>query len=341
MADLYSTDVLTGIVRNPKNMPQTWLLDMFFPNVQTETSQEIHFDVEEEDISLAPFVSPLVAGQIVSEKGFKTSTFKPAYMKPKTPLDPTRPLKRAMGEQIGGVLSPEQRRMLQVREVLESHRNSIDRRLEVMAGQAMVSGSVTVSGDQYPTQVVNFGRDAANTIAVAGGSKWTDVGVNPLDDLQEWSDIGLEKSGLGTQIVVMTVDVWKVFRNHADVKARLDTRRVAQTDMDLGAQLQYGGVYRGQIDGFLIYTYAGTYKDSAGSTQKIIADGTVIMSSPGLLGYRAFGAIYDEEAGYLPLEYFSKSWVEKDPSSRIILTQSAPLVVPYRVNNSVCATGVV
>ncbi|MCB1723218.1 MAG: major capsid protein [Gammaproteobacteria bacterium] len=339
--DLFSTDVLTGLVRNPNNMPQTWLLDMFFPNVQTETSEEIHFDVEDEDISLAPFVSPLVEGQIVVEKGFTTKTFKPAYLKPKTPLDPTRPLKRAMGEQIGGVLSPQQRLALQVRGVTEQHRNRIDRRLEVMAGQALVSGSVTVTGDKYPTTVVDFGRNAANSIAVLGGSQWGDVGVNPLDDLQDWSDIGLGNSGLGTQVVVMTVDVWKVFRNDADVKARLDTRRVAQTDMDLGAQLQYGGVYRGQIDGFLIYTYAGTYTDENGAVQKIIPDGTVIMSGPGLLGYRAFGAIYDEEAGFMALEYFAKSWVEKDPSRRIILTQSAPLVVPYRVNASVAATNVV
>lgn len=341
MADLFSTNMLTRIVNNPKNRAQTWLLDMFFPNVQTETSAEIHFDVEDEDISLAPFVSPLIEGQVLTEQGFTTKTFKPAYLKPKTPLDPTRPLKRAMGEQIGGNLSPQQRLELQTVAVLEQHRNRIDRRLEVMAGEALRDGTVTVAGDKYPTTVVDFGRDVANTITVGAGSKWTDAGVNPLDDLHEWSDIGLDKSGLGTPIVVMTVDVWKVFRNDAAVQSRLDTRRVAQTDMDLGAQLQYGGVYRGQIDGFLIYTYAGTYKDSAGATQKIIPDGTVILTSPGLLGTQAFGAIYDEEAGYQALPYFTKSWVEKDPSSRIVLTQSAPLVVPYRVNNSVCAQAVV
>lgn len=341
MADLFSTDVLTGIVRNPKNMPKTWLLDMFFPNVQTETSEEIHFDVEEEDISLAPFVSPLVEGKIVVEKGYKTSTFKPAYLKPKTPLDPTRPLKRAMGEQIGGSLSPQQRIALQVRNVLEQHRNSIDRRLEVMAGQALVTGKVTVTGEKYATQVVDFGRDAANTIPVAGGSKWTDAGVKPLNDLQDWSDIGLGNSGFGTRIATMTIDVWKVFREDADVKSRLELRRASQGTMDLGAQMEYGGIYRGEIDGFQIYTYANTYTDENGVVQNVIPDGTVILSSAGLMGYRAFGAIYDEGVGYMPLEYYSKSWIENDPSRRVILTQSAPLVVPYRVNASVCATGVV
>ena len=40
----------------------------------------------------------------------------------------------------------------------------------------------------------------------------------------------------------------------------------------------------------------------------------------------------DERAGFQPLEMFSKSWIEEDPPVRWILTQSAPLVVPYRVN---------
>ena len=50
------------------------------------------------------------------------------------------------------------------------------------------------------------------------------------------------------------------------------------------------------------------------------------------------GAIKDEAAGLQPLEFFSKSWTVEDPSARILLMQSAPLVVPYRVDASFCAT---
>ena len=37
------------------------------------------------------------------------------------------------------------------------------------------------------------------------------------------------------------------------------------------------------------------------------------------------------------MPYFSKSWVEEDPAVRYLMLQSAPLVVPYRVNASLCA----
>jgi hypothetical protein len=38
------------------------------------------------------------------------------------------------------------------------------------------------------------------------------------------------------------------------------------------------------------------------------------------------------------MPYFAKSWIEKDPSARVLLMQSAPLPVPYRINASMAAT---
>jgi hypothetical protein len=37
------------------------------------------------------------------------------------------------------------------------------------------------------------------------------------------------------------------------------------------------------------------------------------------------------------MEYFTKSWTIPDPSTRILLMQSAPLMVPYRINASFSA----
>ena len=48
--------------------------------------------------------------------------------------------------------------------------------------------------------------------------------------------------------------------------------------------------------------------------------------------------IMDEKAAFKALRYFSKSWLEEDPAVRWLLMQSAPLVVPYRPNASLCAT---
>ena len=84
--------------------------------------------------------------------------------------------------------------------------------------------------------------------------------------------------------------------------------------------------------------YAGWYEDPATETLvPYLPDYTVLITSPDLEGARAYGAIRDEEAGFQAVPYFSKSWVEKDPAVRILLLQSAPLPVPYRVNASFSA----
>lgn len=337
--DIFATAVLTTAI-NSLLVPSQHLLHSYFPMVQTETSEEIHFDVVDKTRRLAPFVSPVLAGKIVESEGFTTKTFKPAYIKPKTAFDPNRPLKRSPGEGIGGTLSPEQRIQYLVAQTLADHKEQIQRRMEVMAAECLRTGKVTVSGDSYDTQVVDFGRHADLTIVKTTGTKWGDAGVKPLDDLQAWAQLALRRSGAMPIDVTMDIDSWKIFRADATVEKRIDLlRATGGNSLNLGAQIKEGGVFMGNVDGFNIWVYSGWYLDDARVEQPILPSGTVIMGHGAQMeGVRAYGAIRDEEAGYQAVELFSKSWVEKDPSLRLVLTQSAPLVVPTRVNASLCAT---
>lgn len=108
--------------------------------------------------------------------------------------------------------------------------------------------------------------------------------------------------------------------------------------MTQNAQVAEDAVFMGQIDGFNIFVYAGWYIDDNGDEQPIFPPGKVLLAGVGLGGTRCFGAIMDEEAGFQAFPYYPKSWTENDPSIRLLLMQSAPLVVPSRVNASLCAT---
>jgi hypothetical protein len=332
MADLFSTDVLTRVVASLKGNPQ-FLLDRFFPITQSETSEQIHFDTLIGTRRIAPFVSPLVEGQIVASKGYITSTFTPAYIKDKRVFDVNRPMKRSAGEQIGGSMQPMDRMRAIIAMDVQDQLDMLNRRLEVMAGQVLATGKATITGDKYPTVVVDFGRAPGNTILAA--PLWSAAGSFPLDDLQNWAQIALQATGSLLNDVVMTVDVWKAFRNNQNVKDRLNLQRVYQTlpTMGMAAQITEGGVFMGEIDSFNIWVYSGWYVDPADGVEKpILPAGTVLLSSPQMEGVRAYGAIRDEEAGLQALPYFVKSWIEPDPSVRFIMMQSAPLLVPYRVN---------
>jgi len=335
--DMYSTDVLNAVLASLLGDSQ-FLIDRYFGTVQTETSEEIHFDVLDGKRRIAPFVSPLVEGQIVAALGYKTFTYKPAYIKDKRVFDMNKPLKRSPGERIGGSLNPANRLRALMAVDMQDQLTMLNRRLEVMAGEILTTGKVTISGDKYPTVVVDFGRAAGNTLVAS--PLWSDPNSKPLADLGAWSQASLQSQGIMLSDVLMTTDVWAAFRANTSVNNWMTQSRAITTPPSLSSNqmIQEGGVYMGTIDVFNIYVYAGWYVDPADGVEKpIIPNGTVIITSPQLQGVRAYGAIRDEEAGLQALPYFVKSWIEPDPSVRFIMLQSAPLLVPYRPNCSLKA----
>lgn len=334
--DVFSTGVLARVVAELPR-PAPFILNSFFRSIQTETSEDIHFDVDSGKRRLSPFVAPIVAGKLVESKGFKTSTFRPAYIKDKRIFDGNRPFKRVIGERIGGELSPAQRMQVLLATDLQDQLDMLTRRLEVMAVEALRTGAVTVKGDQYPETLVDFGRDAALKVALTTTARWGETGVDPLANLETWSMLVTQKSGAAATTVIMDVKAWQLFSASAKVQQLLD--RFRGTDVLEPTVSGEGGRYMGNIGTFDIWVYAGWYDDpETGLLTPYLPDNTVIITSPELEGTQAFGAIRDEEAGFQALPFFTKSWIEKDPAVRILLMQSAPLPVPYRVNAAMSAT---
>lgn len=338
MADLFSTSTLKAIVQDLR-VPQTGMLDAYFRTTSQDDTEEIHFDIDNKPRRIAPFVSPLVAGKVVASRGFQTATFKPAYVKDKRAFSPTRAVKRVMGERIGGgELSPAQRMQVLLVQDMQDQLEMITRRLEWMACQALYDGKVTVSGEDYPSVLVDFGRAAGHTVVLSGPSRWGQSGIKPLDDLQTWSDTMVKATGVGLTEVTMTVDVWKIFRIDADVKTRLDRWRGNST-MQQDAVQKEGRVFMGMVDSFAIYVYSGWYVDpTSGTETAMLPAGTVIGAAGAAVeGVQHFGAIMDHDV-LQAMSYYPKSWLEQDPSMRYLLMQSAPLPVPYRVNATFRAT---
>lgn len=337
MADVFSTDVLTAVLQSLLGNPQ-FLLDRFFGITQAEASEQIHFDVIQGKRRVAPFVSPLVEGQVVASQGFVTNTFTPAYVKDKRVFDMNRPLKRMQGEQIGGTMSPADRIRALIAFDMQDQLNMLRRRLEVMCGEVLATGKSTISGDKYPTVVVDFQRSASHTINA--NPLWNATGANILDNLQDWAQICLEDTGVYPNDVIMTVDVWKTFRKDPSILQVLNIQRTwtAVPTMGFDAQVTEGGVLMGNIEGFNIFVYSGWYVDpSTGTEVPILPPGTVLMCSPALEGVQAFGAIRDEQIGLQPVPYYVKSWIQEDPAVRYVMLQSAPIMVPFRPNASFAA----
>lgn len=334
--DTFTTAELVGIVENLKR-PRSALLDRYFPNIITSDREEIKVDVIKGKRRIAPFVSPLVAGQVVERNGLRTNTFKPAYIKDKRAFDPNAPMKRVAGETIGGSLSLQERLNRHLATELEDQTQMLTRRMELMASEAIRTGKLVITGDNYPTQTVDFERDATLTpAALAGGAKWDQGTATPLRNLKAWAKLVRKASGVNPVDVIMGDDAFAEFADNAKVVSRLDNRNTTNQTLQIGQQEAEGLTFQGVVDGFNIFTYSGWYVDPADGVEKEIWPADIVgMTAPGqfgLGGERLFGAIMDPKAGYAAMPFFPKMWETDDPAATWLMMQSAPLIVPTRVD---------
>jgi len=348
--DLFATSSMLAIVQRLK-VPGRFLIDSYFPDIIEEETQEIHFDRILDNPKAAPFVAPLVEAKRGVASGVRVETFRPAYIKLIDALDPKARIRRSAGEPIGGNLSPEERQQAALARLLADHFDAWIRRLEIMASEVLRTGKVTIVGEDYPETIVDFARPPAHTKTLAGAAAWGEAGVSPVDDVEAWADEVGEAVGAPVDRVVMTTDAWKLYSADPKFKDKISTQlRAGQSAADLGLLPGVSGQARWRgTDGMVdFYTYQDKFQDDAGAVQKLLPDNTVILAATTAMeGVRAFGAIIDDDdeserlsapGEAVPLAFFPKSFVTKNPGRRWVLSQSSPLLVPRRPQATLAAT---
>lgn len=344
--DLYSTADMLDVVRVTPVESAYWL-DGWFGQSKQFTTAEIMFDKLRTSRKLAPFVSPVVQGRVMRSQGYETRAFAPGYVKPKHIVDPNRMFTRRPGEVPGlGSSSPAARWNAAIAENLAEERESINRRENWMAAMSIINGSVTITGEDYPTQVVDFRRNAGLTRVLVGAARWGESGAAPLKDIAELRTLAFQESGAGITRLTMGLGAFDLFYEDEDVQKLLkgqEIGNVARTsDSTLsalgspGQPFEYRGVLQGANgQGRLeVYTYNEQYEDEDDVTQSIMDTYSVVGTGNSIRGVRCYGAIRDKRAGLQALPIFPKMWDQEDPSLTYTMTQSAPLPVPTNIDNS-------
>lgn len=344
----FSTIDLIQVVPTLKRA-QKFLLDKFFPNIKVSDTEYVAIDIDVGLRRMSPFVSPLVQGKLVEQRRYQTNMYKPAYIKDKRAPDLRKPVMRQIGERIGGgELTGAEREMANINFEMADQIDMLDRRLEWMAANALRTGTVTVAGEGFPTEVIDFGRDASLTVALTGTAAWTQANIgtedspgtaSPCDNIETWQQNILKLSGGVVTDIVFTTSAWNGFKRDPQMKGAKFFPELAGfgNAVNPGAQIARGAVYKGKWGQYDLWVYNDWYIDDDGVEQPMLPDGTVVMCGPDLMGTRAFGQILDPAFNYANLPYAPKTWVENDPAQRILLMQSSPLVIPSRVNASFSA----
>lgn len=341
---IYDTATLLGVLRDVGDEPSTFWQNLAFPNTLTFDDEYVDFSKVSDVRKMAPLVVPTAQGKPIYSRAERLIRVKPAYVKPKDPITAAHMIRRKAGlnELLGNApLAPNQRFNAIVGDISRQHRDAILRRWEWMAAEALLYGKVTLEDDSYPTTVIDFGRAAAHSITLAGGSQWGDAGVDPVDDLDGWVQTVVQASfGGPVNRVIMGTKAWGAFSKDARVKELMDTnyRQTSGTTLDLGVGSGENVEYKGNLSRNLqIWVYSDYYESEAGTAVDFMDPRDVLLIGPNVRGTRCFGAILDVGANFQPLPIFPKMWNQEDPSATFIMHQSAPLMVPVNPNNTLRA----
>lgn len=346
---IFDTNTLIHVVTNLK-VAQTFLLDMFYPNIIMSDTEFVSIDVDVGKRRLAPFVSPLVEGKLVEQRRIQTNTFKPPYIKDKRAPDLRKPVRRLMGERIGGDQRPEVRMMQNINFEMEDQIDMIQRRLEWMAAQELVNGTLTVTGDGFPTVTIDFGRSSYLTITLTGTALWDsgNAAATPAANIDQWQNQVLRESGAIVTDIIFTPTPYQYFVKDPVVTNAIvfDTSKFSfpnKNQVQMASEAKHGAILKGVYGSYRLWVYNDWYVDDGteGGTlnqeYRMVPDGTILMIGQ-LEGIRAYATIIDPEHNYQALPYAPKIWTNKDPAQLFMMMQSAPLPIPSRVNACLAAT---
>ena len=339
---LYDTSTLLGVMQE-LHAPTTYWLDLCFNSQIISEDEWIDFSKIRSERKIAPFVSPLAQGRPIYSEGAEVARFKPTYIKPKDPVTAPRTIKRRPGEILSKAPNnPMARYNAIVADILSEHYDAIVRRWEWLACRAVIDGKVVVESDDMPTRLIDFKRDPAHTIVLAGGAKWGSAGVSIIQNIEAWRTMARNaKFGGPINRVTVGADVWDVMRKNDELLEQLNVNQRGTnanfvTGIREGERIEYVGNISPTLP---VYVYSETYKEPiTGVDIPYMASTDVVLTGPNINGFRCFGAILDKAAKLQALPVFPKMWDEQDPSVTQIMTQSSPLMVPVNPNNSVKAT---
>lgn len=334
------TRTLLGVKEQlPKFTP--FFTSLFFPEIVEFDTEEIAFDKIKKGVKLAPFVAPMVAGKPNRKRGGVLTSFRPAYVKPTDNVTGGMLLKRMPGERIAGELSPAARRNATITQLLDDQEKSITYREEWMAVQGVMTGQVIVQGEDYETQVVDYGRSAANNITLAGAAKWDTVDpttYDPTDDIEDWA----EKASGTVGRLIFDKYGWRKFSSFQAVKDKLDnTQRGGSSSLELGPQLQKEVMFKGYFGEYEVWVYVGKYTDEAGDDQYYMPANSLLLAPMGTDNVMGYGAIQDAKAnaaGIVAASRHPSNWFTDNPSVEWLQTQSAPLPVMLDADEFVAIT---
>lgn len=323
---------------NSEFRARSFLRDRYFSNKKTFNTATVDIDIKGPGKrKLAPFVSPRIGGTLDLRNGYKTTTYKPAFIAPYRVCTAEDAMQRLPGEQLYSGRSPNDRAAAILAEDLNEMDKEITRTEEVMCAQALTTGKIVIKGEGVDDEVDFWGDLAAGDKPKSTVSTlWTASGADPLSDLRTVCRTISQKSGLtpvemiaGAKAVDALIDALKGDSNAFNSR-RIDLGQINPRELEDG--VSYIGALR--LPNLDVFTYDETYYDENSSTNKpMIPDDSVLIACRGVKTTRAYGLVdivnvADNTHKFVEGDRVPNSWLQQsNPAGRIVQLKSAPMMI--------------
>ena len=323
---------------NSEYRARSFLRDRYFSNKKTFNTATVDIDIKGPGKrSLAPFVNPRIGGTLDLRNGFKTSTYRPAFIAPYRVCTAEDAMQRLPGEQLYSGRSPNERAAAILAQDLNEMDKEITRTEEVMCAQALTTGKILIKGEGVD-EYLDFWKDLSSAEKPAGtvSTLWTAAGADPLSDLRTACRNIAQKSGLTpVEMIAGSKAIDALLKSLKGDNTALNSRRIDLGQID-PRELEDGVSYVGalRLPNLDIFTYDEYYYDVAtGKEKPMIPEDSVLIACRGVKTTRAYGLVdIINEANsthqFVECDRVASSCLQRsNPAGRIVQLKSAPLMI--------------
>ena len=319
--------------------PSTFVLRLFFNEVVEHATRFVEVDFKDNGRRIAPYIYRHATGQSFDKISYEKFIYEPPYIKPRENITPEDLEKALAGESVYSPMSAAQRFAMLRTDVLKRLDDSITRREELQAIQALWDGTIPIVDSDGSTigDSITFTRESELNFNAA--TVWSDAtNCDPLADIRKSSDLIAKHTSLTANVAVHDTQSANEFIQSTKVLAILDNRRVdiGSIRMENINELEsMGAKWIGQIEGIDHFRYDWYYADPAtGALTKAVPTGKVLVGSTLAKSVRHYGSITSFGAAGIKARRYPKFYddSDKDPESFGLQIHSAPLAVPHQNN---------
>ncbi len=261
-----------------KAQPKPKMFMQFFANKERYDTEIIELDKQFKGARVAEFVNPDAVADGREKLSFDNYVFKLPTMQDRIDLTAKELKKRLMGQNVYTQATTAAKAAVLIREIQSEQKDFVETKMEVMATEAMFDGQITVIG-KGENRIIDFDRDAGNTIDLGAGNYWDEAGGDPSADVETFID-QIATDGSNATHMIGRLATMRTFVKNEDIAAELDNRRIETGNVTFNSMLEINGaVFYGTYKGLELWGYEGNYVDAAGAAQKAVPEKKVVVCS--------------------------------------------------------------